>query len=335
MTRPATTRIAFTAPEKAELVSWTPDRQPLRPHEVGGPTVATLISAGTELALYQGLHREQSFPAYPGYAAAFEVAEMGHEVQNFRVGDIAFCMGPHASYQRVEEAGTLPIPTGLAPEIALFARMMGVSMTTLVTTAAHPPDLVAVTGLGLIGNLAAQIFQHCGYEVLACDPLSSRRRIAQEVGIRQVLPALPREDPKVSSRVSLVVECSGHEQAVLDACKIVQKGGEVVLVGVPWKRQTELYAHNLLHLVFHHYVLLRSGWEWELPSHEESFRPHSIFGNLSAALNWIAAGKILVEPLYQTASPTGGQQAYQSLLLKQVERPGIVLDWRETNGIEH
>ena len=31
------------------------------------------------------------------------------------------------------------------------------------------------------------------------------------------------------------------------------------MVGVPWRRQTDAYAHELLSLVFHKYVVLRSG----------------------------------------------------------------------------
>ena len=145
------------------------------------------------------------------------VEEVGENVQTVQPGDLAFCMGNHRSYYRVKADQLLLVPEGLPPEIAVFARMMGVSMTTLTTTTARPPAKVLVMGLGLVGHLAAKNFLACGYNVYACDPVESRRRIAFETGIPNVLPEAPLEDPGISGRFSLVIECSGHEQALLDA----------------------------------------------------------------------------------------------------------------------
>ena len=49
-----------------------------------------------------------------------------------------------------------------------------------------------------------------------------------------MLTAVPVEDPAYAGEVELVIECSGHEQAAFDGCRIVRKRGEVVLVGAPW-----------------------------------------------------------------------------------------------------
>src|SRR5207247_6251404 len=126
------------------------------------------------------------------------------------------------------------------------------------STAARPPAKVVVTGLGLVGHLASQIFAACGYEVTACDPAAARLEIARRAGIR-VLPAAPVEDPAYAGQVELAIECSGHDQAALDGCRIVRKGGEVVLVGAPWQRGTEVPAHELLSMVFKWYVVGRVG----------------------------------------------------------------------------
>src|SRR4029077_20119946 len=123
--------VTITAREQAELLAVEPDPRPLGPREVAGRTLATLVSAGTELAsTYLGT----SFPRVPGYAAVFEVMATGSEVEGFRSGDRAFCMGPHQSYQRVSQEQALPVPESLAPPTAVFARLMGVSMSTLTTT---------------------------------------------------------------------------------------------------------------------------------------------------------------------------------------------------------
>jgi threonine dehydrogenase-like Zn-dependent dehydrogenase len=321
--------VTITDREQAELQEIESDARPLGPREVTGRTLATLVSAGTELA---GAYLGASFPRVPGYAAVFEAEAAGSEVEGVQRGDRLFCMGPHRSYQRVSQEQALPVPEGLAPEAAVFARMMGVSMATLTSTTARPPAPVLVMGLGLVGHLAAQLFAACGYEVTACDPANARREIAVQAGIRSVLPAPPLDDPAFAGQVALVLECSGHEQAALDGCRAVRKRGEVVLVGTPWQRRTDLSAHELLHLVFHRYVALRSGWEWQLPLQSAEFRRNSIFGNLAAALRWLAEGRVRVNGLYRTASPRDAQQVYQALLYQRHERLAAVFDWTAETG---
>src|SRR5438093_9947032 len=90
--------ITIPAREQAELLPIERDPRPLGPRDVAGRTLASLISAGTELA---SAYRGDSFPRVPGYAAVFEVEDVGSEVTDLRVGERLFCMGPHRSYQRV------------------------------------------------------------------------------------------------------------------------------------------------------------------------------------------------------------------------------------------
>ena len=321
--------VVITGYERAELLAEPRDPTPLAPDEVAGATLATLISAGTELA---GSYRGAEFPRRPGYAAVFRVEEVGEAVADLDAGDLVLCMGRHQSYQRHPRARVVPVPQGLSPEEATFARLMGVSMSTLTTTTARPPERVMVTGLGLVGHLAAQIFRSCSYRVLGVDPSEARRDLAQERGIADLAPAVPVDDPQVVDHVALALECSGHEGAALDACRVVRKRGEVVLVGAPWERRTERYAHEFTHLIFHRYVVVRSGWEWEVPLFPTDFCTNSIYGNLAAALAWLAEGRVRVEGLYMRVAPREAQQAYQDLLHMRVPRLGVVLDWTTLGG---
>jgi threonine dehydrogenase-like Zn-dependent dehydrogenase len=319
--------VFITAHQQAELREIERDSSPLASDEVAGSTVVTLISPGTELA---GVYRvESGFPRRSGYAAVFMVEAVGNEVNDIKVGDCVFCMGSHCSYQRTGRQNIVPLIHSLAPETAVFARLMGVSMTTLTTTVARPPEMVIITGLGIVGNLAAQNFANCGYEVIACEPNEGRRKIALECGLNMVLPSVPVDDPNIAGKVGLVVDCSGHEQAVLDGCNVIRKRGEVVLLATPWQRYTDMYAHTILHAIFHKYVVMRSGWEWELPTQPMDFRTNSIYGNCAAALKWLAEGRIHVQCLYSKISPREAQSAYQNLLQKQSGQLTYIFDWRE------
>ena len=315
--------VAITAAEHAELVD-VASPQPLGSNEIRGSTLCTLVSPGTELACN---YRGGRFPSFPGYAAVFKAEETGAEVENIREGDVCFCMGPHRSFQQVDASAAHPLPGGLEPEKAVLARLMGVSMTTLMTTVARPGDVVLVTGAGPVGFLAARMFVLSGYEVFVVEPDDARRRMAEQSGLPHVFPKVPAEDAAIRGSVALVVECSGHEQAALDGCRVVRKRGEVVLVGVPWRRQTDVWAHEMLSLVFHNYVVLRSGWEWELPRQSTEFSPHSIHGGFDTALRWLAEGHIDSENLTTRVDPYKAQDAYQDLLHRRAPGLFTVFDW--------
>ena len=315
--------ISITSKEHAELVDIEVPGA-LGVNDVRGRTICTLISPGTELAWnYSGT----TFPTFPGYAAVFAAMEIGAKVKGVSKGDLLFCMGRHCSFQQVEARAARPIPRELTPEKAVLARLMGVSMTTLMTTTARPSDRVLITGAGPVGFLAAQMFALSGYDVLVVEPDAVRRHHVVQSGIRSVFAKTPFADASIGGTVALVVECSGHEQAVLDACRVVRKRGEVVLVGVPWRRQTDAFAHELLSLVFHNYVVLRSGWEWELPHHAADFSPHSIHTGFDSALRWLADGRIRTDGLITQADPRDAQRAYQDLLHRRAEGLFTVFDW--------
>ncbi|MEW9310696.1 zinc-dependent alcohol dehydrogenase [Labrys neptuniae] len=324
--------IVFTGKQQFELLDY--EEAKLGASEVRGSTLATLISPGTELAWANG----DNFPIRPGYAAVFRAEEIGSAVTDVKVGDRLLCMGAHRSTQQFDHRYTLKIPDGMPVELAVVARLMGVSMTTLMTTAARPGEKVVVCGAGPVGYLAAHQCQIAGYDVTIVEPDARRREKALASGIGRALAAIPVEDADFRGKVALVIDCSGHEKAVLDGCKIVRKRGEVVLVGVPWKAYTDILAHEILHEVFFNYVVLRSGWEWEVPILSRGFvweelyegynnAPHSTFSGLATALKWLAENRIPTAGMFSAMTPWDPARSYQKLLQKEVEEPFIILDW--------
>jgi threonine dehydrogenase-like Zn-dependent dehydrogenase len=324
--------IMFTAAGRAELVEV--DEARVGAGEVAGPTLASLISPGTELALYTNKPslltstEHHTSPLSPGYAAVFRVEELGDGVNNLERGQLVYCMGGHRSWQRHPADQVLPIPAELSPAIAVFARMAGISMTTLATTAARPPGPVLVLGLGQVGNLAAQVFEISGYEVVAIDPSEARVHLARACGIKNARTALDfraagtlaaAAKPAQSGQreFSLVLHCSGHEDDVLQGCRWARRGGEVVLVATPWAQRTDTAAYELLVEIHLRYINLRSGWEWELPLNDEPWRRGSILANHDLALRWLAEAKLRVNGIAAEIDPQDAQEAYQSLLHRE------------------
>lgn len=320
-------RVAITAHKQANLIDDLPDfEEPIPADAVRGRTLVSLISSGTELN--HAFLSSGPFPIGVGYACVFKVTEIGEDVRKVKVGDWVFSSGGHVEVQQAPEDAVVVLPEGLKPETAVFARLMGVSMSTLNTASAHPPAKVLVTGLGLVGNLAAQIFHRCGYAVTASDPDEARCRLVRELGIPDVRTRLGEEAGDLKDSIALHLECAGHESAVLDGCRLMRRKGECVLIGVPWSPKADLQSFEILHAVFHNYVCLRSGWEWEIPRQPESFKIHSIIENYRAAIRWLHEGSIVVDALGSCHSPAGCQGLYCRLLEHTLETPAAVLDWR-------
>jgi len=200
-------------------------------------------------------------------------------------------------------------------------------MSTLATTTARPPNKVIITGLGIVGNLAAQVFLRCGYDVYAVEPDEARRKIAKGCGIKKIFPVFPLEDPELKGKVHLVVDCSGHEKAVLDALKIVTLRGEVVLLGVPWTRKTDIYAYEAFRSIFYNYAVLRSGWEWEVPVQPAQFKGSNMMENFKGALNWLKEGSIYVNGIYDVAKPVEAGKVYNNYIKGKPKHLTTVFDW--------
>jgi len=285
------------------------DPAPLADDAVEGPTVVSLVSPGTELSW--GFHSTTPGVKRTGYAAIFRIERRGAAVHHLAVGDLVFCMGNHRSWQRHQADHVVPVPKGLDPGLAVFTRLMAIGMAALTTTAARPPEPVVVSGLGIIGNLTAQIFHAAGYRTLGNDPVAARRTLLSDLGIDTCTGERPQA--YADGQVRLWLDCSGHEASILAGIRSVRRGSEVVLVGVPWRRRTELTAQEILHAIFHTYAVVRTGWEWELPSTVSDFRPGNTRDNLAAGMEWIARGRIQVSNLAVEARPSDAQEVYTAL----------------------
>lgn len=316
--------VTFTANQTVELIEAKLDLSPLEPDEISGKTIATLISPGTELN--DGFFGK-SFPRTMGYSAIFEVEDTGQQVTDIKRGDLVFSLGRHTSYQRAKRQMVVPVPKCLSPQTATFARLMAVSMTTLTTTRARPGAEVLITGLGPIGHFAAKIFSLCQYRVSAVDPVESRRRLLNDGPYENIWSSVPVEEESTQQRFSLAIDCSGHEKAIEDACRVVRKGSEVVLIGAHWRGHTEISAHQILHAVFFNNVTLRGGTEWGIPLHPIPTAQASNFSSFATALQWLAEDKVDVNGLYDIVDPSQAQPLYEDLLHKRRDKLTAIFDW--------
>ena len=311
------------------------DESDLGPHEVVIRTHVTVISPGTELARLQGklvfdTDEPPQFPMHTvGYANIGTVLAAG-DATGVSPGDRVYTMANHATVARVDTRHALcvPVPAELSDEDAVFARLATVSMTTMLTTIARAGDAVGVIGLGLIGNLAAQVFQAAGMDVNAFDLSPRRREIARQTGIGSVHDAEGMRAFDQAHR--LVIEATGSARAQVSAVEMTAPGGEIVMIGAPWGGDANsVPSSKLTRLIFYRFLRLRSGSEWEIPRQPTPLAIGSNHQNSVTALDWLGDGRLRVGPLVtHRIRPDDVAGAYDGLLNRPNDYLGVLIDWR-------
>jgi threonine dehydrogenase-like Zn-dependent dehydrogenase len=301
-------------------------------------TRVTLLSGGTEGAGFLG----QPLPGRPapplphptGYASVGEVIARGRAVEDLAEGDLVYTMSPHASLARIDTAlrPCVPVPTDLAPEEAVFVRLITVPLTTVRTAAARAGDRAAVVGLGLVGNLGAQVLEAAGLPTTGVDLVASRRDLAGRCGISSVVD--PVQGGALRPEHRLVLEATGTAKGTMTALDLAQLGGEVSLVGTPWTTDPSVAASDVFRAVHLRYVTLRSGWEWQLPVFERAgepdaiHQPGSIVHSSRYAFDLLRRGRVRVRELItHRYAPADCQRAYEGAVDRKDEQLGVVFQW--------
>lgn len=309
----------------------------LKSGEVLVRTERSVVSPGTELAIYRGTEGWAPLPFKPGYASAGIIENIGSEVKDWKVGDKVYSYSPHKVYSKVSTNSILAkIPDNSDLEEIAFARMAAISMSALRVSPPELGDYVVVQGLGLVGNFAAQLFTLSGANVIGIDVCPARLAMAKACGVRfQIDPEKENARDQVLSitggkGANTVVEATGIPSMVATALGLAGKLGDVVLLGSPRGKYeadiTELL--NKVHLWGNGCVSLKGAHEWRYPLKPSEGCKHSIQRNCEIVLDRIATGALKVKPLItHVVSPSECQTIYQGLQNQKDKYIGVVFDW--------
>jgi len=130
-------------------------------------------------------------PQHPGYSSAGTVIAVGEGITDIQPGDRVACAGAgfavHAEIACVPRllVARIPMCDG-RPEVpfdeAAFSTLGAVALHGIRTAEAKLGDLVAVIGLGLLGQLTVQLLKAAGCHVLGMDIDPSRSDLARRMG---------------------------------------------------------------------------------------------------------------------------------------------------------
>ncbi len=242
-------------PESGVRLEWRPAPQPglrdllVRPEYVG--------VCGTDLELLAG-HLDRDFPiSYPltlGHEWSGTVLAVGRDVTGFEAGDLVIGHGAlggnHwfgvtddgalAERFRVDAQQCFPVPDGVSAQRAALIEPLACVLAGLHRAGGTDGSQLAVVfGCGTLGLAMVGLLHSTGATVVAVDPSSRRRSIAERIGADLAMAPAAGEQlhEQITAQVGvagadLVVEASGAPAAQAAALAVTAVGARVLYMGL-------------------------------------------------------------------------------------------------------
>ena len=324
-------KICFSGKRKFVIVESDLDEN-IAPNQIMCKTLYTIISPGTETAMYNETHigfkdpnnSYAKYPFYPGYLNVARVEKIGDAVKSFSIGKLIFTFETHCSAFIIDTAkpGTIavPLPDDIDSMLAPLAGMATISNTANFMASASSGQLVSVLGMGIIGNFAAQIYRNTGVQAVGVDLDKYRLEVARECDFQtyQSEPGcnwIP-DFHKTYGMPDIVVEATGNPDVIETALKLTGKLGKVILLGSP-KETSVIDTYNLIHskgvsLIGAHTTLL--------PNRKEV---------IAQVLKEIALKKLITKPLLtHKCHFTEAHDAFEEYVNGNTRRMATLLSWQ-------
>jgi predicted dehydrogenase/threonine dehydrogenase-like Zn-dependent dehydrogenase len=184
--------------------------------------------------------RKLGEPLPLGYCNAGEVIGVGEGVTEFRIGDRVVSNGPHAEVVCIPQNLVAAIPDGVSFDEAVFTVIGAIALQGIRLIQPTFGETVVVTGLGLIGQLAAQLLRANGCRVVGLDFDAQKVEMARSLGIEAVQVG-GETDPvvlvqsmtrQVGADAVLITASTSSNEVISQSARMSRKRGRIVLVGV-------------------------------------------------------------------------------------------------------
>lgn len=290
--------------------------------------VYTGISVGAEGCVLCGDRPEEiCFPCVPGYQQSGIVTYTGSKVSEFKIGDrvnslrtklppdVHYGWGGHSSRSVTNARSAVKIPDKVSLKEASLAKLFAVGYHGVKQANIQEGDLVALIGLGVIGQGFAQIARARGAQVIGADVLHTRLELARTYScdVAVLSNELANAIREIKSEgADVVVDTTGKTETI-DACvRLVREGGKVV--GQGWYPGRVSFDFHPAHTKRVR-MMFPCAWEGE-----------------EIVLDMLAKRELTIEPLItHLYSAKEAPKAYQMILNSPQEFLGITLKWRDDN----
>jgi len=280
-------------------------------------------------------------PLQLGYCNAGVIVEVGANCGDFKIGDRVVSNGPHAEFVSVPKNLCVKIPDNVPFSEAVFTVLGSIGLQGVRLAQPTIGETFVVTGLGLIGQLTAQILIANGCSVIGLDINIKKIELAKKLGIQafninEINPveiALSLTNGKGVDGV-LITASSTDSEPVHQAAQICRKKGRIILVGVTGLElnRSDFYEKELSFQVSCSYGPGRYDENYEQKGNDYpiGYVRWTEQRNFYTVLQLIASGKIDVKSLLsKIIDITDVKNAYD-MIVSDKDVMGIVIGYPST-----
>ena len=175
-----------------------------------------------------------------GYCNVGTVVAIGKGVTELKVGDRVASNGQHAEFVCVPKNLVAKVPDNVSDEEAAFTVIGSIGLQGIRLLNPQLGETVVVTGLGLIGLIAAQLLKANGCKVIGIDFDEEKIQLAWAKGIVAINPAkgkdpvkfVMEETDQIGADAVLITASAKTNDVIHQAAEMSRKRGRIVLVGV-------------------------------------------------------------------------------------------------------
>lgn len=188
----------------------------------------------------EAVFRKLDEPLPLGYCSAGVVIGVGEGVPGFSVGDRVASNGPHAEIVSVPANLCAKVPSNVPDDHAAFTVAGAISLQGLRLLSPQLGETVVVVGLGLLGQMAAQLLKANGCRVVGFDFDPARVEIARRSGVDAQCVGGEADPVKHALATTnglgvdavLITASTRSSEVIVQAAHMSRKRGRIVLVGV-------------------------------------------------------------------------------------------------------
>lgn len=276
-----------------------------------------------------------------GYSAAGTVVAVGSEVEGIAIGDRVACAGAgianHAEVIDVPVNLCVPVPQQVSFDAAATVTLGAIAMQGVRRAQPTLGETVVVVGLGILGQITAQLLSANGCRVIGTDVDSKRIATALENGLDHGLN--PRDGNLVESIIKLtdgfgadavvITAASASSDILAQAFQSCRKKGRVVIVGDVGldMARSDIYAKELDVLISCSYGPGRYDpvYEEEGSDYPLAYVRWTENRNMGEYLRLLAAGRIRLENMLKEPYPIDRAEEAYGRLAGEGEKPLLVL----------
>jgi predicted dehydrogenase len=277
-----------------------------------------------------------------GYSCSGVVIAVGKRVTKFRAGDNVACAGAGLA----NHADVVCVPENLIVKVTNKDFLKQASYTTLGAIAlqgvrrAQPQlgDIVAVVGLGLLGQLTVQLLKNAGCTVIGVDLMNERLDLAKQLGADYVFnsaeQSLQTEINALTAHqgvdAAIIAAASSSSALVQQAMEITRRKGKVVVVGDVGLslERAPLYQKEIDFLISCSYGPGRydQSYEQQGIDYPYAYVRWTENRNMQAFVSLVEQGNIKIDPLISASfALDDAQKGYA--LLREKQALGVVIDF--------